>query len=277
MVNMNNQPTGIGFNLVRDFTSFNDQLGLTTGTNSGVVPDNVMSTFYYDSQGDTSVVAITGLPKTGIFNFGFYAGTNFSNAPTVGVYQIGNQVVSLNAFNNTTNMVFINGVKPDSTGTVYITFYTDASTPYAMWTSLTIQGMTSPGVIAADSAGTAGTIAASIKTPGVVSGSATTMDASTLTASSTANRLATGLRAFPNPFVDNVTVNFDFQQNVAKFTLVVVDVAGRILQKQEFNSIPAGFWQHNLNLGNLNKGVYFIQGYGLPGDKPASFRLVKVK
>jgi hypothetical protein len=277
MMDMNGQATGIGFNMVTEFTSFNDQLGLTTGNNSGVVPDDVMKTFYYNSQGDTARMSITGLPRTGIFNFGFYAGTNFSNAPTVGVYQIGNQAVSLNAFNNTSNMVFINGVKPDSTGTVNIAFYTDVTTPYAMWTSLTIQGMPSPDVIAADSAGTAGVIAASIKTPGVLTGTAAALAVSPAASSASSLQLNGAFRAYPNPFVDNVTVNFDFQQNVGKFTLVVVDVAGRILQKQEFNNIPAGTWYHELNLSNLNKGVYFIQAYGLPGDKPESFRVVKVK
>ena len=138
MMDMNYQPTGINFNVVTPFTSFNDQLGLTTGNNSGVVPDSVMKTFYYNSQGDTTRVLINGLPRNGVFNFGFYAGTNFSNAPTVGVYQIGNQIVSLNAYNNTSNMIFINGIKPDSTGSVLISFYTDATSPYAMWTSLTI-------------------------------------------------------------------------------------------------------------------------------------------
>ncbi|HEX9512010.1 MAG TPA: PA14 domain-containing protein [Puia sp.] len=279
MMNMNSQPTGINFNLVTPFTSFNSQLGVTTGNNSGVVPDTVMKTFYYNSQGDTARVRIDGLPRTGVFNFGFYAGTSFSNAPTIGMYQIGSQIVSLNAYNNTTNMVFINGIKPDSNGSVLITFYTGATTAYAMWTSLTIQGMPSPDVIAADSAGTAGVIASSVTRNIISVTGANLLDASAVNAldSSASQRLNTRLAAYPNPFVDNVTVKFGFRQNVGRFTLVVTDDAGRIVQKQEFNNAVAGQWQQTLNLGNLTRGVYFIQLVGLPGEKAQSIKLVKTK
>ncbi|WP_431214311.1 fibronectin type III domain-containing protein [Puia sp. P3] len=269
MMDMNAQRTGINFTSVRTFTSFNDQLGLTTNNNSGVVPDAVMRTFYYNSQGDTATISITGLSMTQIYNFGFYAGTNYSNGPTVGIYQIGNQVVSLNAYNNTTNMVFINNVKPDSTGTVNISFYTDASTAYAMWTSLTIQGMTSPDVIAADSAGIAGSIA---------SPAGDTIRTSDTAATGLAgSQLVNGkIAAYPNPFIDNVVVTLDLAQGADKFTLVVVDGGGRIMQKQEFSGVPAGTWQQTLNFSRLTKGVYFVQVYGLPGGKTRTVQMVKV-
>jgi hypothetical protein len=282
MIDMNSQPTGINFNVVTNFTSFNDQLGVTTGNNSGVVPDAVMKTFYYNSQGDTARIRIDGLSKTGIFNFGFYAGTVFSNAPVVGVYSIGNKSVSLNAFNNTSNMVFINGIKPDSTGSVLISFWTDNTTPYAMWTSLTIQGMPNPDVIAADSAGTMGVIASRARNQGQITvDGANTLDVNSISgqdlqdSASDAN-LNKSLAAYPNPFVDNVTVKFDFQQNVGKFTLVITDAAGKVMQKHEFSNVPAGTWQKTLNLSNLTRGVYFIQIYGLD-EKVKSFKLVKMK
>jgi predicted esterase len=271
LTDMNNNATGINFNLTRPFTSFNDQLGVTTGNNSGVVPDAVMKTFYYNSQGDTATVSITGLSRTQVYNFGFYAGTVFNNSPTIGIYQIGNKIVSLSAYNNTTNMVFIYGVKPDSTGTVNISFYTDITTAYAMWSSLTIQGMPSPDVIAADSAGTAGTIATRLSNNG------TTATANSLQLSGANQQLAGGaIGAYPNPFVDNVVVSLNLTQAAGKFTLVVVDAAGRIMQKQEFSGVPAGMWQQTLNFSGLTKGIYFIQVYGLPDGKTRSFQMVKV-
>ncbi|HTI09474.1 MAG TPA: PA14 domain-containing protein [Puia sp.] len=280
MTDMNFQPTGINFNLVTPFTSFNDQLGVTTGNNSGVVPDTVMKTFYYNSQGDTTRIRIDGLSRTGVFNFGFYAGTIFSNAPTVGVYQIGNQIVSLNAFNNTSNMVFINGIKPDSNGSVLISFYTDATTPYAMWSSLTIQGMPSPDVVAADSAGTAGVIASSLLNRGVVTADGgNLLDASLAGSLDTASNshLNTSFGAYPNPFVDNVTVKYSFSKNTGKFTLVITDDAGKVVQKQEFSNALAGQWQQTINLANLKGGIYFIQLQGLPGEKVPAIKLLKVK
>ncbi|HEX9514000.1 MAG TPA: fibronectin type III domain-containing protein [Puia sp.] len=270
MMNMKAQPTGINFKVVNAFTSFNDQLGLTTGHNTGVVPDTVMKTFYYNTQGDTARIRIDGLPRTGIFNFGFYAGTSFSNAPTVGVYQIGNQIVSLNAFNNTSNMVFINGVKPDSNGSVLITFYTGATTPYAMWTSLGIQGMPSPDVIAADSAGIGGQAAGGVLSPvGPPLQNANGVDST--------DSLNNRLLAYPNPFHDNVTMKLDLPQGVSKIRLIIADASGKVIRQQEFDNLPAGTWLQTFNLGNLTRGVYFIQVYGLPGKKVKPFRLMKLK
>jgi hypothetical protein len=148
-----------------------------------------------------------------------------------------------------------------------------------MWSSLTIQGMPSPDVIAADSAGTAGVIASSVRNSGTVTATAENqLDASTVTPNAATNlSLNTGLVAYPNPFVDNVTVKVTFKQNVGKFTVAITDDAGRIVQKQEFNNVLAGAWQQTLNLDNLTRGVYFIQLVGLSGDKAQPIKLVKVK
>ncbi|MBS1606367.1 MAG: T9SS type A sorting domain-containing protein, partial [Bacteroidetes bacterium] len=271
LTDMNARRTGINLKVVNSFTSFNDQLGVTTGNNSGVVPDAVMKTFYYNSQGDTARIAITGLSRTQIYNFGFYAGTSYNNAPTVGIYQIGDRTVSLNAYNNTKNMVFVDNVKPDSTGTVNISFYTDISTAYAMWTSLTMQGMPSPDVIAADSAGIAGSIA---NNGGDPSGP---VDSTPILRPDTATQTIAGkLVAYPNPFVDNIVVSLGLSKAADKFTLILVDVAGRIMQKREFSGVPTGTWQQTLNLSRLTKGVYLIRVLGLPDGMARSFRIVKV-
>jgi hypothetical protein len=280
MMNMNSQPTGINFNVVRPFTSFNDQLGLTTSHNTGVVPDTVMKTFYYNSNGDTAIISFSGLSLTGVYNFGFYAGTNFASTPTVGIYQIGNQTVSLNAFNNTTNMVFINGIKPDSTGTVYITFYCDPATGYAMLNSVTIQGMPSADVIGADSLGTSGVIATALANNGLNGTGAAILSLATAVqpVSTTIQGLNSSLGAYPNPFVDNVTVGFDFKQNVGKFAVVITDAAGRVVRREEFANGLAGRWQQTLNLSNLSRGTYFIQvlGTGIT-EAVQSFKMVKVR
>jgi hypothetical protein len=84
------------------------------------------------------------------------------------------------------------------------------------------------------------------------------------------------LLVYPNPFVDNVAVRLDIPQNVGRFTLAIVDAAGRIVQKQEFKDVPAGAWTKVLNLSTLNKGIYFVRVYGLSGQTQ-TFRLVKVQ
>ncbi len=147
-----------------------------------------------------------------------------------------------------------------------------------MWNSLTIQGMPSPDVVAADSAGTSGTIAAAIHS-NAVAGTATGMDVIDATAAdSSDNRPQPGaMNVYPNPFTDNVTVQFERAQPVGKFTLVMVDVSGRIAEKLEFSNAPAGPWQQVLNLGRLPKGMYVVHVFGLAAGEKQSFRRVKVK
>jgi predicted esterase len=275
LVNTNLQPTGINFNVNTMFTNFNGGLGVTTGHNTGVVPDTVMGTFYYNSSGDTARISFNGLSKTQVYNFGFYAGTSFSSTATVGMYQIGNQVVSLNAFNNTTNMSWIYGIAPDTTGTINIVFYCAPGTGYAMLNAIEVQGMPSAAVIGSDSAGTGGVIATSVRNNGTVAGTALGLNAAV---DSAANPFNITAGAYPNPFVDNVTVKFDLQQNVSKFTLVIADVSGRIVQKQEFSDVPAGPWVQTLNLSSLGTGTYYVKVLGLPaGQAVETFKVVKVK
>jgi hypothetical protein len=77
--------------------------------------------------------------------------------------------------------------------------------------------------------------------------------------------------------VDNVTVKYSFSKNTGKFTLVITDDAGKVVQKQEFSNALAGQWQQTINLANLKGGIYFIQLQGLPGEKVPAIKLLKVK
>ncbi len=171
-------------------------------------------------------------------------------------------------------MVFINGIKPDSNGSVLLTFYTGASSPYAMWTSLTIQGMPSPDVIAGDSARTGGGLPG-IKNWGIVS---PIRPAFANAADSTDSLpLSSTLLTYPNPFHDNVTVKLDLPKSVNKVRLVIADANGRVLRQQEFGNLPAGTWLQSVNLGNLPRGIYFINVYGVPGGTVKPARLMKLK
>ncbi len=188
-------------------------------------------------------------------------------------------MVTLNALGNTTTIAYLNGIKPDSTGTITVNF--GSTIGYGFLNSITIQGMPSPDVIGADSTGMAGTIAASLVNRNGLTGlGASILDptvAATPEASATGQNLNTSLGAYPNPFVGNVTVSYDFPQNVGKFTLMIVDGAGRIVRKEEFTNVAAGRWQQTMNLSGLPRGMYFVQVLGAKGEEAKSFKMVKVQ
>jgi hypothetical protein len=181
---------------------------------------------------------------------------------------IGNQTASLNAENNTTRLATIYNCIPDSTGTVYVTLY--SSVGYGYLGALMIQGMPLPAAVAAGINDTA-------------SGASTTRtdilaQASVITAGtdSTAG-INTSLGAFPNPFTDNITVSFDFKQNVSTFAVVFVDMSGRVIQENQFSDVPAGTWIQNIDVSRFPTGTYVMQILGVTGDKIVPFKLVKIK
>lgn len=284
------QNTGINFNVVRNFFGFNSEVGITTNNNSGVVPDNVMKTFYYIEFGDSSKFSLSGLPKTGVYNVVLYAGTTFAQLTNT-TYNSQGQTTQLNALGNTTQTVTLANLVPDSTGTIVIGV--KPTLGYGFLNSITIQGMTSPATIK-DGNGNEPILSRAeneiveveiettpdepSQTAGteVTSAQARTDVARNSVAATIEEEKVEGLNVFPNPFVNNVTVKFDFKQDVSNFALVVTDMAGKVVMQKSYGSAKKGIWQQSLNLGDKAPGMYMVRMIGLPeAQQPKAVHLLK--
>jgi large repetitive protein len=277
MVNMKNQKTGINFYVDRNFTSFHDGVGISTGNNSGAVPDNVMKTLYYTAGGDTAVFSLTGLNRTHIYNFEFFTGSTFGYT-SVTQWWVGSQLVSLEGRNNTQSTVTLYGLKPDSTGK--ITVYMTTTNMYGFLNALMIHGMVSPDMVE-DVPPVNNYIVTGRGSQDAVNQSATTnatrTDAATATASALENTAGSGkLTGYPNPFSNNLTLKFDFKEDVSTFTLAVTDLAGRTVYMKTYSQVPKGAWQQTIDFGNkLAPGQYIVNLRGLPNEKPKVIQVVK--
>ena len=60
----------------------------------------------------------------------------------------------------------------------------------------------------------------------------------------------------PNPATNNVTVYFDFDSNTNNNTIEVVDMLGRIVQKETVNYNSGN---SNLNIEGLQQGTYIVR------------------
>lgn len=271
MTNTLGQQTGINFNVIKNFDGYNASVGLTTGKNSGVVPDTVMNKVYYENFGDSCSFSISGLSRASVYNLSFYGGTNY-NYTTNTTYRVGNQLVNLNALNNTTQLATLYNLTPDTTGT--ITVWLGETAGYGFLNGLIVQGMTGPGTVAADSTGGGG-IASYQSThtaASIVSGSQFNNLDSTVTTSSLL------LNVYPNPFTGEVMVVATFTQPVPKLALVLVDRTGRILQENEYTNIFQGTWRQAVQLkSDLPPGIYILEMIGVTGEKPRTFTLLKSK
>lgn len=270
MSNTLGQSTGINFNIITNLDGWNAAVGLTTGNNSGVVPDTVMNKVYYENFGDSAEFSISGLTRNQVYNLQFYAGTNY-DYPTNTTYRVGSQIVNVNALNNTTQLVTLYNLTPDSTGT--ITVFLGETVGYGFISALMVQGMPSPATVAYDSTGGGG-IATYLTAPiGLETG-----DASIMSTSDSLTVVSPTMGVYPNPFISQVTVGATFKDNVPKLSLVLIDMSGNILQENEYSNVYAGPWTQSLTINsNVPPGVYKLELIGVTGEKPRVFTLVKLK
>ena len=263
LTNTLGQGTGIDFTGGAPFNNVSTTLGVTTGNNSGPVPDKVMKTAYYIGFTLTATFTFNNLNQTNLYNLVFYGGDTYNNTGTT-VYKIGNQATTLNTLNNISQTATLFGIRPDSSGSITVSVYSTQG--YGWINSVTLQAMLNP-VFANGGTGDGTGILA---TPSTLLHTQVTEDAN-----STVNQVL----VYPNPFTDDVTLKLGLKQDVARFMVIVSDMNGRTVQRKQFENASAGIWQQRLGLnGSMwNPGVYVIQVVGIPGEKPRVFKLIKVR
>ncbi len=112
--------SGVSVTILDVFTGANN-VGAVTGDNSGVFPDNVMHTFFYDQSGADKRIRISGLSTARKYNLVFFGSRESVSDNRNTVYGAGGQTVTLNAASNTSNTVQINGLTPDASGNIVFT------------------------------------------------------------------------------------------------------------------------------------------------------------
>ena len=269
MINTQSQNTGMSLGMVNNFVGYNI-VGTTTGNNSGVYPDNVMKGLYYVTFGDTARLYVTGLNLTSTYNFNFFGSRVSPTFSVVSNYQIGNQVVTQNAANNTSVVSQIAGVKPDSTGTIYFqVFNSDGGNAYL--NALTIDAVPSAYSTIAQTP---------VATQAITHGGAQSAVVASLgQADATLDPSATltKVSAFPNPFVDVIMLDLQLSKPVAKLLVRVTDLSGRVVLQQELTGLPQGASEQKLRIDgrNMPQGAYFILLQGLPDGKNRTLQLIK--
>ncbi len=114
-------------------------LGVNTGNNSGIFPDNVMKTFYYDYSNETKIIKVKGLSSNKKYNFDFFASWKDPWTSAVTKYSIGTTSVVLDPANNSTKTVKISGVSSNSFGEVSISVDKEAGSTFAFIGALVIE------------------------------------------------------------------------------------------------------------------------------------------
>ncbi|MEO1049113.1 MAG: PKD domain-containing protein [Bacteroidota bacterium] len=111
--------------------------GANTGNNSGALPDDVMETTYW-FQNDQKEIRITGLEAGSVYDFTFFGSRNGGGDKTT-VYAIGSASGSLNASNNSTEIVKLESITADANGEVLIEISNGGSAAYGYLNAIIIE------------------------------------------------------------------------------------------------------------------------------------------
>ncbi|MBS1653690.1 MAG: hypothetical protein JSU05_02505, partial [Bacteroidetes bacterium] len=138
--------TGINVALIDGWDGANN-VGATTGNNSGVFPDDVMSTAYFLSSTNANRIRITGLSTVNTkYNLVFFASRGGVNDNRNTIYTYNGQSVTLNAASNTSNVAQLNGVVPDANGVIEFTAQKASGSSYAYIGALVLQSYVDNGI-----------------------------------------------------------------------------------------------------------------------------------
>lgn len=107
-----------GFNF-RFLTQWNGglQLGMRTGDNSGVFPDDVMKSSFHNYNSGNHTIQFGGLNPAKRYSIGFLTNRN-SGAVSNVTFTSGAQTQTIDASYNTTRLVNLNGLVPTASGTI---------------------------------------------------------------------------------------------------------------------------------------------------------------
>ncbi|MDP4260805.1 MAG: PA14 domain-containing protein, partial [Bacteroidota bacterium] len=115
--------------------------GATTGNNSGVYPDAVLSSAYY-TDANNQTIRVSGMDTSTKYSFTFLGSRGGVNDDRTTVYSVtntgGTSSVSLQAANNTANTVSVNNVQPNADGTVLLTLARGTNSSFGYLNALVI-------------------------------------------------------------------------------------------------------------------------------------------
>jgi large repetitive protein len=137
-------PTGLRLRVQNELEAGNNW-GTNTGNNSGIFPDNVLISFWYNNafqpQGE---FVIDGLDQSFSYNLGFMGAINVANQVRTD-FTVGGVTVTNTNHMNTSNVSYIRNIKPDTNSEILFTVRETTGSPWSIFNALVIEGYASGG------------------------------------------------------------------------------------------------------------------------------------
>lgn len=129
---------GTGTNVNISITSaWNGNYGVNTSIQSAQIPNNVIRSFFWLNKNAVGTFKVEGLDVDYLYDFTFW-GSREGTGDRTTVYTINGRSVNLNAANNTTQSVTIEGVSPTANGEIVFSMVSGPASSYAYLNALII-------------------------------------------------------------------------------------------------------------------------------------------
>lgn len=252
--------TGMSISIVKPFFGENNS-GKQVG-NTGVLPDLVLASNYWIDNTNIATMKLSGLSHAKKFRIGFF---NSISAPGwfyghyTATYTIGDRTVYLNSWDNYTKIVYIDDVKADANGEIYIDFSTTEASPWAFYGGMIVESFDDYDML---------TSTAVVPLENELTANRSGGQGNSLVKVST----------YPNPFVDQVNFEFSNSRKSDQALVEIYDLSGRLVLSKSFNNLPAGRNTLTLDLSDhrLLEGTY-ISALKVGEEILEVTKLIKVK
>jgi len=269
LINDQNLGTGISLTITQHWNGqFN--AGMQTFSSGGIFPDNVMASNYWTDQSQIAQFKVSGLNAGKHYRFGFFGSTGpgWFDGNYTATYNIGNRTVYLNSHRNDSKVVYIGDVVPDMNGEVLVNVST---TPQAD------NGFTAAMIINAYDDSDGGVVPNRIITSGTgVSGNDQQPTQELSTNQPGQQPIVNGMNIYPNPFTDELNVEFFNNAAGNRVMIDLYDMSGRLVFRREVGRVATGKNRVILNLrdNGFTPGVY-IAKLNVNGETLSTAKLVK--
>jgi large repetitive protein len=231
--------------------------GYNPANNPGILPSAVNGSNYTLNQNQVAKLRLSGLDATKTYRIGFSGSLNGDGLYNTS-YSIGGRTVYLNAAFNSTKVVYISDVAPNMNGEIVIRVSTASLKGFM--NALIIESYT----------GTNGPV-----TQSPLNRVENRQEVSVFETPESINVAGIG-RIYPNPFSENLNIDFVNPTNNSNINVEIYDLAGRVVYSQQFKHLMAG--KNTLRLqgvnNNMSPGVYMLR-LKINGKLSRSVKLVK--
>jgi hypothetical protein len=233
---------------------YND-LGMVTGRNSGVYPDQVMKTSFWTEREEAEEMEIGGLEPNQYYAFTFFGSRDAGGNRTT-LYTIGKNTVSLNASYNTNKTVTIKNAKADATGKIKVLVQKGKNSKFAYLNAMTIEAT--------------GFVDAKKTSKGAVATNPATQEADSTFMGEARDKIE--FSVYPNAAYDHIILRYEYTKEDVKLDIQILDFSGNVrLSASEYTNDENGTMRIELDQDKFPSGYYIIRVVSTYGVKTIRF------